>query len=70
MDKRTAMEASEKAGLPPEGGGGAALHRIDPGRVAEALAPAKYAAGLSRLELMLTAILPRLVGEAPDPRRG
>jgi hypothetical protein len=65
MDKRTAMEASENAGLPPEGGVGADLHRIDPDRVAQTLGSAKHAGGYARLELMLTSVLPRLVGEQP-----
>ena len=63
------MEASENAGMPPKGGGGAALHRVHPSLIPETLKPAKHAAGLSRLEVMLTQVLPRLAGEAPDPRR-
>jgi hypothetical protein len=65
MDKRTAMEASENAGLSPEGGAGADLHRIDPDRVAQTLGSAKHAGGYARLELMLNSVLPRLVGEPP-----
>ena len=48
-----------------EGRGGAALHQIDPDRVAQLLAARENWAGYSRLRLMLTAVLPRLVGEAP-----
>jgi hypothetical protein len=68
MDKRTAMEASENAGLPPKGGGGTGLHRIDPDRVSQTLGSAKHAGGYARLELMLTSVLPRLVGEPPTRR--
>src|SRR6266498_3126202 len=57
------MEASENAGMPLKGNGGTALHRIDPDRVLETLGSAGHAAGYSRLELMLTSVLPRLVGE-------
>jgi hypothetical protein len=70
MYKRTVMEASENAGLPPEGGGGTGLQPIDSGHIAETLRSANNAAGFSRLELMLNTILPRLAGDAPDPRRG
>ena len=35
--RREIMEASENAGLRREGSGGAALHRIDPNRVAVTL---------------------------------
>jgi hypothetical protein len=59
------MEASENAGMPLKGSGGAALHRVDPDRVVETLTAAN-AAGFSRLEVMLTAVMPRLVGEPPD----
>jgi hypothetical protein len=65
MDKRTAMEASENAGLPPEGGVGADLHRIDPDRVAQTLGSARHAGGYARLELMINCVLPRLVDEPP-----
>jgi len=61
------MEASENAGMPLKGSGGAALHRVDPDRVVETLAAAN-AAGFSRLEVMLTAVMPRLVGEPADPK--
>jgi len=64
------MEASEKAGMSPEGSGGAALHRIDPGLIPETLRSDKHADGFSRLELMLNQVLPRLAGETPGPRRG
>jgi hypothetical protein len=60
------MEASENTGPPREGSGGTGLHRIDPDRVAMTLGSDRHAAGYSRLELMLTAVLPRLVEE---PRR-
>jgi hypothetical protein len=64
------MEASENAGLPRAGGGGTGLKPIDPGHIAETLKSARSVAGFSRLELMLNTILPRLAGDAPDPRRG
>jgi hypothetical protein len=57
------MEASENAGLPPEGGAGADLHRIDLDRVVQTLGSAKHGGGYARLELMLNSVLPRLVGE-------
>jgi len=59
------MEASENTG-PPQGSGGSGLHRVDPSRIAMTLGSDRRAAGLSRLELMLTVVLPRLVDE---PRR-
>jgi hypothetical protein len=62
------MEASENAGMPLKGNGGTALHRIDLERVTATPASAKHAAGLSRLELMVTAVMPRLVGEPPGTR--
>ena len=62
------MEASETAGRPPKGGGGAGLHRVDPDRVVQTLGSDRRAAGYSRLELMLTSILPRLVDEPHLPR--
>ena len=58
------MEASENAGISPEGSGGTGLHRVDPDRVAQTLGPDRQAAGYLRLELMLNSVLPRLVGEA------
>jgi hypothetical protein len=61
------MEASENTGLPPHGGSGMGLHRIDPGRVAQTLGSAKRAGGYARLELMLNSVLPRLVGEPRAP---
>jgi hypothetical protein len=64
------MEASENAERPPEGSGRNALHLIDPDRVSLTLGSDRHAAGYSRLELMLSSILPRLVGETPDPKAG
>jgi hypothetical protein len=64
------MEASENSGLPPQGGGGTGLHRIEPDRVAETLGSDRQAAGYSRLELMLTSVLPRLMGETQAPKTG
>jgi len=60
---KTIMEASENAGLSLEGRGGTALQRVDLSRVSETLASAKDSVGFSRLELMVTAVMPRLVGE-------
>jgi hypothetical protein len=63
------MEASENAGLPLEGRGGTGgLQRIDLRRVSETLSSVEGTAGLSRLELMINTIVPRLVGDAPDPK--
>ena len=66
--RRRPMEASENTGPSLEGIGGTGLHRVDPDRVATTLAGARQTAGFSRLELMLTAVLPRLVGETRDPK--
>jgi hypothetical protein len=61
------MEASENAGLPREGRGGPDLHRIDPARVYRTLRDPASAPGYARLQLMLGAVLPRLL-EGPDSR--
>jgi hypothetical protein len=66
MDQRTNMKASETAGRQPEGGRRADLHRIDLDRVAQTLGSDRHSAGYSRLELMLTAVMPRLVGETDN----
>jgi hypothetical protein len=63
------MEASENTGLPPRGSGGAGLQRVDPTRVADTLRSAGHSAGYARLEVMLNAIIPRLVGEPRENRR-
>jgi hypothetical protein len=57
------MEASENALPPIDWSGRTAIHRVEPDRVAMALGSERFASGYSRLELMLTAVLPRLVGE-------
>jgi hypothetical protein len=62
------MKASESPGRQPEGGGRADLHRIDLDRVAQTLGSDRRSAGYSRLELMLTSVIPRLIGE-PENRR-
>ena len=41
-----------------------------PGRVAQTLAARENAAGYPRLRLMLTGVLPRLVGDAPATKSG
>jgi hypothetical protein len=64
------MEASENTGPSRRGDGDTALQRIGPDRVAVTLGSDRHAAGYSRLELMLTSILPRLVGEQPKPKTG
>jgi hypothetical protein len=64
------MEASENTGPPRQGSGGTGLHRVDPDRVEMTLGSDRHAAGFSRLELMLTSVLPRLVGEPPKPKTG
>lgn len=63
------MEASENAGPPRKGGGGADLHRIDPDRVAQTLGSKRHAAGYARLEVMLNSVLPRLISD-PHERGG
>jgi hypothetical protein len=60
------MKASETAGRQPEGSRRADLHRIDLDRVAQTLGSDRHSAGYSRLELMLTAVMPRLVGETDN----
>ena len=55
------MEASENAGLRRKGGGGAALHRIDPNRVAGRLSLDSDVVGFARLNLMVGTIFDRLV---------
>jgi hypothetical protein len=67
MEDRTIMEASEHNGLPAERGGGG-LKRIDPVRVTQTLGSPERAGGYARLEMMLNAVLPRLVGDGQDPR--
>ncbi len=64
------MEASEYAGFSPGGRSNPAPNRTDMDVVKKALAqrPAgANAPGLARLELMLTAVLPRLLGEDAKP---
>jgi len=58
------MEASENTGRPAQGIGSGRLQRVDPDRVRRTLGADPQAAGFSRLELMLTAVLPRLVDGA------
>ena len=62
------MEASENTGVAPPGSSGSGLHRVDPACVAQTLGSAEHAGGYARLEVMLTSILPRLVGEPGAPR--
>ncbi len=69
MAYRANMEASENMVPPVDWSGRHAQNGIQPGRVAQALGSDQYAAGLTRLELMLTAVLPRLVGEQPRQDR-
>ena len=69
MDDRARMEASENTGLPPQGGGGTGLQRIDLARVSQALGSPQRAGGYARLELMLNAVLPRLVSDPRENRR-
>ncbi|MGA8219114.1 MAG: hypothetical protein WB771_11140 [Solirubrobacterales bacterium] len=64
------MEAPENTGRPPEGGGSVGLHRLDPDRVVQTLKSDPDAAGYSRLELMLTAVLPRLMRDPGTPKAG
>jgi hypothetical protein len=69
-ENRARMEASENTGLPPRGGGGAGLHRIDPARVAHTLRSPEHAGGYARLEVMLNSVLPRLVATEAAGRFG
>jgi hypothetical protein len=62
------MEASEKAGQPPEGRGGPDLQRIDPARVRKALREPAAVSGYARLAVMVETIVPRLQGDAPRGR--
>jgi hypothetical protein len=64
------MEASENTGPSRRGGGGNGLQRASADHVASTLGSDRYADGYSRLELMLTSILPRLVDERPKPKTG
>ena len=64
------MEASENTGLRPEGSRGAALHRIDPNRVAGRLSQDSDTAGFARLNLMVGTIFGRLVAGERDGLRG
>jgi len=69
MASRANMDASENAVPPVDWRARPAPHGIEPDRVAKALGSERYAAGLARLELMLTAVFPRLVGEPPRQNR-
>lgn len=69
MDDRAIVEASEHTGL-AQGPAEAGLHRIDPDRVTQTLGSAKHARGYDRLEVMLNAVLPRLVNEPRIPKSG
>ena len=60
------MEASENPALPREASGGGDLHRIDLHGVSDLLRRGGHAAGFARLELMVSTILPRLVGDADE----
>jgi hypothetical protein len=66
LKPRDSMEASENTEL-PQGGGGRALHRVDPNRVALTLSTGGNPAGYARLELMVNTIFDRLVA---DDRNG
>lgn len=64
------MEASEYAGLPSGGRSDPDPNRTDLNVVKKTLAEqtaGANASGWARLELMLTAVLPQLVGEGPKP---
>jgi hypothetical protein len=69
MADREKMEASENTGLPREGRVGAGLHPIDLDRVAQTFGSPQHAGGFARLELMINAVLPRLVGEPGTQKR-
>jgi hypothetical protein len=69
MASRANMEASENAMPPVDWRAKPDIHGVEPDRAARALGSERYAAGLARLELMLTSVLPRLVGETTTPKR-
>jgi hypothetical protein len=68
IDRRETMEASENAGLRRQGGGGPALHRIDPDRVADTLSSHGNTAGFARLNLMVGTIFDRLTADEQEAR--
>jgi hypothetical protein len=68
IDGRESMEASENTAQ-SQRHGGAALHHVDPARVAETLSSDGNSAGFARLELMVGTIFDRLVADPGQHRR-
>jgi hypothetical protein len=66
---RENMEASENSTPSRRRGGGPALHRIDPNRVAGTLATGGNADGFARLSLMVTTVFERLVADPGENPR-
>jgi hypothetical protein len=60
------MEAFENSALSQRAGGGPALHRVDPDRVAKTLSSGGHPDGYARLELMVNTIFDRLVAGERD----
>jgi hypothetical protein len=58
------MEASEQPQI-PQGVERFALRQVDPARIIDELAPEQRASGFARLNLMVNAVVPRLL--AGDP---
>jgi hypothetical protein len=69
IERRDRMEASENTVPPRRRGGGPALHRVDPDRVAETLSWTGNADGFARLSLMVGTIFDRLVSDSGENRR-
>jgi hypothetical protein len=69
IKRRDSMEASENTAPSRRRGGGPALHRVDPDRVAETLSWTGNADGFARLSLMVGTIFDRLVSDAGENRR-
>ena len=63
IDPREKMEASENAGMSRPGRGERALHRIDPARVAQSLSTDGNIEGFARLNLMVSTVFDRLLGD-------
>jgi hypothetical protein len=62
------MEASENTALPRRDGGGPAMHRVDPDRVARTLSSGGHPDGYARLDLMVNTIFNRLVAGQREGR--
>lgn len=69
IKRRKSMEASENTAPSRRRGGGPALHRIDPDRVAGSFSAAGNAEGFARLSLMVGPIFDRLVADSGENRK-